>query len=266
MAPSSADCIAMIDAARSNNVKLMIAYRLHFDPSTLDAIELATSGKLGQLRIFSSAFSQVVKEGNIRVEEPGWMGGGSVWDMGIYCINAARYLLRDEPFEVTAFSENSDSQKFRDVDEMTSAIMRFHGYRLASFTSSFGASSTSQLLLVGDRGRLEIDSAYDYSKGHQHRITIDGETMMKNYPKVDQFSAEIDYFSSCIIENREPEPSGEEGLADVRVIEAVYQSAMSCRPIGLAPFQRQQRPSKQQVIQRPAHAEPERVKVSSPGK
>lgn len=267
MAPSEEDCRAMIDAARQNNVKLMIAYRLHFEPATLDAIDLATSGKLGDLRLFSSVFSQQIKPGNIRVAVPEELGGGTVWDMGVYCINAARYFFRDEPFEVTAFSANGDHSRFQGVDEMTTAILRFPGERLATFTSSFGASSTSILVLVGTEGRLEMEPAYDYVEGLERRVTIDGNTEKKAYSRVGQFAAEIDYFSQCIVENNDPEPSGEEGLADVRIIDAVYRSAMTGQPVRIHPVHRSHRPSKEQETKRKPG--PEKVKTfhaSSPGR
>src|ERR1700722_15183789 len=94
MAVTEEDCKAMIDAANKNAVKLMIAYRLHFEEANLEAIRLAKAGKLGNLRIFDSAFSQVVVADNIRVTEPVSKGGGPVYDMGTYCINAARYLFQ----------------------------------------------------------------------------------------------------------------------------------------------------------------------------
>ncbi len=250
MAPNEEDCRAMIDTARDHNVKLMIAYRLHFEPATLNAIDIATSGKLGDLRIFSSVFSQQIRPGNIRVAVPESLGGGTVWDMGVYCINAARYLFQDEPFEVTAFSANSDHEKFDGVDEMTSAILRFPNERLAMFTSSFGASSTSAMMLVGTEGRLEMEPAFDYSKDLEQRITIKGDTSKKTFSRVGQFAAEMDYFSECILNGTDPEPSGEEGLADVRIVDAIYRSAMTGQPVRFEPIRQKQRPSKDQEIKR----------------
>ena len=133
--------------------------------------------------------------------------------MGVYCINAARYMFGDEPLEVTAFSANGDHQRFHEVDEMTSAILRFPGDRLATFTCSFGASSASAQMVVGTEGRLEIEPAYDYTKELKHRLTVGEKTTEKSYAVSGQFAAEIDYFSECLIDGVEPEPSGEEGLA-----------------------------------------------------
>src|ERR1700730_8761741 len=152
MAVTEEDCEAMIDAANQSHVKLMIAYRLHFEKSNLEAIRLAKSGKLGKLRFFTSEFAQQVVEDNIRVREPVEKGGGPVYDMGVYCINAARYLFQAEPTEVFASSANNGETRFRKVDEMTSAVMRFPEERLATFTCSFGAADISRHTLVGTEG------------------------------------------------------------------------------------------------------------------
>src|ERR1700732_3687173 len=118
MAVTAEDCQAMIDAACQNHAKLMIAYRLHFEAGNLEAIRLAKSGKLGELRIFTSEFSQQVADGNVRVTESVARGGGPVYDMGVYCINAARYLLGSEPTEVLAVTANNRDQRFQRVEEM----------------------------------------------------------------------------------------------------------------------------------------------------
>jgi predicted dehydrogenase len=137
MAVTEKECEAMIEAANSNQVKLMIAYRLHFEAANLKAIEVAKSGKLGDPRIFDSAFSQQVVADNIRVTEAVEKGGGPVYDMGVYCINAARYLFQAEPTSVLAFSANNGDKRFKLVEEMTSVMMGFPDERLATFTCSF---------------------------------------------------------------------------------------------------------------------------------
>ncbi len=101
MAITEADCKAMIAAAQRADRRLMIAYRLHLDRATLRAIDLAHRGKLGELRYFSSVFSHQIRAGDIRTESE--LGGGALYDLGPYCINAARHLFRAEPTEVSAF-------------------------------------------------------------------------------------------------------------------------------------------------------------------
>jgi glucose-fructose oxidoreductase len=164
----------MIEAARSNDVRLMIAYRLHFEKANLEAVSLAQSGKLGDLRIFQSLFTmQVRDEDNIRLKRA--TGGGPLYDIGIYCINAARGLFRAEPLEVIARRASNGQKRFREVEEMSSVLMRFPQDRLASFTASFGASDHGAYELVGTKGYLRVDPAYEYADALKHVLTI-GET------------------------------------------------------------------------------------------
>lgn len=263
MAVTVAECETMIRAAKDNNVKLMIAYRLHFDKANMEAVEIVNSGQIGNPRIFNSVFCQQVAEGNVRVEKIS-IGGGTVYDMGVYCINAARYLFRDEPIEVFAVSANNGEQRFGAIDEMTSAILRFPGERLATFTSSFGAAPVSTLQVVGTKGDLRMDSAYSYQGELKHQLTINGETQEQSFVAGDQFAPELIYFSDCVLTGKDPEPSGEEGLADVRIVEAIYESAHTSKPVQLSEFQRQQRPSVEQVIQCPASEKPELINAADP--
>ena len=264
MAVTEEDCEAMIAAAKENDVKLMIAYRLHFEKANLEAVRLTKSGELGKPRIFSSEFSQQVVEDNVRVTEPLEKGGGPVYDMGVYCINAARYLFQAEPCEVVACSANDRESRFRNVDEMTSVIMRFPHDRLGVFTCSFGAADSSRYTLVGTKGVLTADPAYDYTIALQHRLTIGGKTTTRKFAKRDQFAAELTYFSDCILKNKEPEPSGLEGLADVRIVRAAYESARTGKAIQLQALPPKRRPTSQQEIRRKPHGKPETVKVKSP--
>lgn len=264
MAVTEEDCEAMIQAADTNDVKLMIAYRLHFEEGNLEAVHLAHSGKLGNVRIFTSEFSQQVVGDNIRATEPVEKGGGPIYDMGVYCINAARYLLGAEPTSVTAFSANNGEKRFRKIDEMTSVIMRFPGERLASFTCSFGAADVSRYTLIGTKGTLTAEPAYDYSMALKHRIVIGEKTTTKTFRKRDQFAAEMIYFTDCILQDKEPEPSGLEGLADIRIVRAIYESAQSGKTVELPKMPSKRRPTLRQEIHRPAHGKPGTVKAESP--
>ncbi len=225
MAVTEEECHAMIEAAEQASVKLMIAYRLHFEAGNLEAIRLAESGELGDVRIFTSEFAQQVTEDNIRVTESSDRGGGSLYDMGVYCINAARYLFRDEPTEVFAATFSRGEKRFSKVEEMTSVVMRFPQERVASFTCSFGATDVSRYALIGTEGTLVAEPAYEYAEPIKHRLTIGGKSKNRTFPKRDQFAAEIEYFSDCVLQGRDPEPSGLEGLADVRIVQRIYESA-----------------------------------------
>jgi predicted dehydrogenase len=261
MAVTEQECEEMIHAANSSRVKLMVAYRLHFEEANLRAMEIVQSGKLGQARVFSSLFSMQVKQGNIRLKRE--LGGGTLYDIGIYCINAARSLFRAEPIEVFAFSVSDDDKRFREVDEMTSAVLQFPGDRLASFTCSFGAAETSAYSVVGTKGELRVEPAYEYIGDLKHRLTINGKARERTFPQRDQFAPELIYFSECINKGLDPEPSGDEGLADVRVIRALYRSAEVGRPLKLGSFSRRERPGIDQEIRRPPVKKPELVRVQS---
>lgn len=264
MAVTEEDCLAMIRAAQENGVKLMVAYRLHFEEANLKAIDLVQSGKLGDARLFDSVFTMQVKEGDIRLN-PRDLGGGPLYDIGVYCINAVRNLFGAEPMEVVAFSANNGDPRFRQCEETTSAILRFPGReRLASFTVSFGAADVSNYRVVGTKGDLVMDPAYEYAGELKQRVTIDGRSRERTFAKRDQFAPELISFSECILTGAPPEPSGWEGLADVRVVRALYRSADSGQPVALEPFSKEDRPSLDQEIRRPPVRKPELVNTESP--
>jgi len=265
MAVDERECEQMMQACDRAGVKLMIAYRLHFEPGNLEAIQMASSGKLGDLRIFTSSFSQQTEGENIRLKEPVERGGGSLYDMGVYCINAARYLFRDEPIEVTATTASNGELRFRESPEMTSAVLRFPEERLATFVTSFGAASLSEYTLLGTKGWLRLSPAYDYQIPLVLELAIgEDEPKRKKFRKHDQFGPELTYFSACILNDREPEPSGLEGLCDIRVVRAILESAEKQKPVRLEPSAKPERPSKVQEIIQPAVKPPELIHASSP--
>jgi glucose-fructose oxidoreductase len=240
----------------------MIAYRLHFERANLEAIEAIRSGAIGEPRAFNSVFSQDVKAGDIRLRKE--TGGGTLWDIGVYCINAARYLFRAEPKAVTAMSVNSDPGKLRDVDESTAAVLRFDGERVAAFITSFNAADVASYRIVGTKGHLHVDPAYEYAEGLEYELTVNGKTTRKRLGRRDQFAPELLYFSDCILKNRMPEPSGEEGQQDVRIVQALYESARTGKAVDIPPFEPSKRPNLRQRIERPPVKEPDLVRVKSP--
>lgn len=262
MAVTVEECERMIEAARSRNVHLMIAYRLHFEETNLKAVELAQSGKLGSLRTFNSLFTMSVKEGNIRLKRE--LGGGTLYDIGIYCINAARYIFRAEPQQVVAFTANNGEPRFSEVEEMASVMMRFSDERLATFVTSFGAADTAIYQVVGTKGDLRVDQAYEIAEPMRQELMIKGKKTVKQFAKRDQFAPELMYFSDCVRTGKPPEPSGQEGLADVRVIEALYESASRGQPVHLQPFDREKRPDSKMAIKAPPIQKPKLVHAESP--
>lgn len=265
MAVTTDECLEMIRACEDADVKLMIAYRLHFDKANLKAVEIVQSEKIGTPKMFNSTFTMHVKEGNIRLSDES-LGGGPVYDIGIYCINAARYLFRSEPEEVFAFSATSDEQRFNKADEMLAVAMKFPDTKLATFVCSFGAADTSNYRVIGTEGDLRVEPAYEYAEPLVQYLTVEGKTSKKSFKKRDQFAPELEYFSDCILSNETPEPGGDEGLIDVQIIQAILESAKTRKPLSLEPIQKRRPVEPEQEIEKPAVDEPELVHAESPSR
>lgn len=265
MALNSDEGTRMIEACSDAGVKLMVAYRLHFEAATLSAIEQVQRGRIGRPRYFTSTFGMQVRPGNIRTQRD--HGGGPLLDLGIYCINAARYLFRSEPTEAMAFAASRlKDPRFDEIDEQVTAILRFPEQRTAQFTCSFGSHDHSTLSVVGDKGRVTLQPAYEYA----NPIVLEAEVgdrppKRTTFRKRDQVAAELTAFAACIRSGRDPEPSGAEGLADLRVIEAIERSIKSGKAQPIKGVLREKRPSARQRIDRPAHGMPTLVHAASAG-
>ena len=263
LAVTGQECARMIAACREADVRLMTAYRLHFERQTHWALEQVRSGRLGDLRYFTSAFSMRATPGGIRTRPE--LGGGTLYDLGVYCINAARMFFASEPYEVYATSIGGAQAGMTGIDATTAATLRFEGDRLATFVTSFDATDVASLRLVGTQGDLRMQPAYEYAEPLVCELTVDGRTTKRRGRKGDQFAPELVYFSDCVLKHRQPEPSGEEGAQDVRIVEALYESAANGRPIRLDAFQgRDQPPQDEQAMYRPPVRKPATVHSEPP--
>jgi predicted dehydrogenase len=173
MAVTVDDCQRVIDARDEANVKLMIAYRLHFEQINLTAIDLVRRGRIGEPKLFNSSFSMQLRPGDIRTRTE--TGGGTLYDIGVYCISAARYLFRSEPKKVMAISVNSAPGKPPEIDESTGALLRFERERVAAFVTSFNAADVASYRIVGTKGQLHVDPAYEYAEGLAYELTVNGK-------------------------------------------------------------------------------------------
>ena len=264
MAADADQCRAMIDACNVAGVKLMIAYRLHFESANLTAIEHIKNAKIGDARVFNSVFTQQVQEGNSRLE--GNLASSPLMDIGIYCLNAARYLFQDDPIEVFGFAASNKETRFREVPEMVTAVMRFPKERLAAFTCGFGESNVSEYRVVGTAGDLRMETAYTFRGAITMHLTgKDGKTETTKFAERDQVGAEIVYFSDCVLNNREPEPNGQEGLADLTIIDAIEESCRTGKTVKLEPFAPKPRPSLAQEYKLPKVDGPGLVNAAAPG-
>jgi glucose-fructose oxidoreductase len=257
LAVTARDAREMIRAARHNGVKLMTAYRLHFDPANLRSIELIKSGKIGEPRYITSEFGHQVKETNIRAEAE--EGGTPLHDLGIYCINAARYLMRAEPVEVFAMAA-SPARRLPEIEQTVTAIMRFPKDRIATFTCSFASGEISNFRVIGDKGDLFLENPYEYTGEVTHHLTVNEKKKVWTSKAGDQFAAELDYFSDCLITGRNPEPSGVEGLIDLQIIEALMESIRTGRAVRMGYMPKvSQRPSRRQEIKKSPHRKPDLI-------
>lgn len=262
MATRVEDCEAMEAAARRSGAKLMIAYRLHFEPGSLAAIETVRSGRLGHVFLFSSVFSQHVARSNHRADHGYW--AGPVTDMGPYPINAARNLFGAEPIEVSATGVRNPELGF-DFDDTVSVTMRFPGERLAQFVVSYAGDPAGQYHVVGTKGVLEV-SGYGFGPGVSinHKLLIGGKSETRSFPETDQFGGETRYFSDCILNGRDPEPGGEEGRADVRILVAIEAALRTGQPQKLEPFTRARRPDPAQKTELANVEPPPLVNAAAP--
>ena len=234
MAVTEDECHAMIRTASECNVKLMIAYRLHFEEANLRALEVVRSGRLGEPRLVEAIFCNPVADPDnsrlVSVER----GGGPLYDLGIYCINAARHVFGEEPQEVIAFTERGENELFAACDEATCGVLRFPGGGLAVVAASFGAADRDVYTIHGTKGSLRVEPAFSHRGALRHELRIGGgKPQQRSFRGRDQIAPEILYFSECILQDREPEPDGTEGLADVRVISALLRSAREREPVTL---------------------------------
>ena len=232
MATTIADSQAMIKACKDANKKLMIAYRCHYEPTNLRAMQLIREGKLGKIQAIESANGFKERAGEWRLDRK-LAGGGPLMDMGVYSLNACRYLTGEEPVEIKAFSSVIDHDgRFDTVEENVSWTMKFPSGVVASCNTTYGASMNGFYRVHGSQGFLYAEPAFPYEGLHltaQYSDPAGGPPLKLDElnPNKDpsQFTAQAEYFNSCILENKEPKTAGEEGLLDMQYMSKIYQSA-----------------------------------------
>ncbi len=234
MANTVEECQAMINAANKANRKLMIAYRAQYEPYNLATIQLAQSGKLGKLKSITSDHGRTLNPkdpADIWRMQKKLAGGGSLYDIGIYSLQAARYITGEEPVAISAMMYSTPGDpRFREVEENVNFVLRFPSGVLANCTSSYGYSNTKRIQVFGSDAVLELDPATDYYK---HRLVIkdkNGNQEQKIEEK-NQFALEIDHLSESIMQNKQPKTPGEEGLQDVRLMQFIYEAARTGKTI-----------------------------------
>ncbi|HVN94033.1 MAG TPA: Gfo/Idh/MocA family oxidoreductase [Terracidiphilus sp.] len=264
---STEKCRQILDAEHASVAKLMVAYRLHFEPATLDTIEKIRSGMLGELILFASTFSQLVDPSNHRAQN-GELAG-PVFDMGPYPVNAARYVFEDEPVEVVSAVgvKHPESGFKQDFFDTVAATLRFPENRLAQFNLSYYGNPSNSFVVVGTEGTLEMNPSYTFGKGLWQKVTIGDKSQEQSFKNTDHFGGEMKYFSDCILSGDRPEPDGEEGYADVRVLEGIETALKTGQSVTLPPFHRYHRiATDEQKMTLAAVSTPELVHASNPGR
>jgi predicted dehydrogenase len=233
MANTPAECQQMIDAARQADRNLMIAYRCRYEPYNQEAIRIARSRQMGPTQMILADTGFPIGNPNQWRLTKRLGGGGSMMDIGIYALNASRYLTGEEPAEVNAMIYSTPGDpRFKEVEEHVTFQLRFPSGILANCSSSYGYFHQSHFRIMGTEARLIMDPATWYSglrmyKEHENIIeTID-------LPVVDHFAAEMDHMSDCVMQNKQPLTPGEEGLRDITLIQAVYRAAQTNQTVKL---------------------------------
>ena len=232
MANTVAECEAMIAACTKANKQLMIAYRCQLESTTLHAQKIVRSGVLGKIQAIESCNGFNIAQGEWRTRRA-LAGGGPLMDVGIYSLNACRFLLGEEPTVISAYSSVLDHDgRFDEVEENLAWTMRFPSGAVASCTTTYGARMDGSIRLYGSKGSLTLDG-FGY-QGIHLTAQINGATRGAPGQAIDdleqskdpaQFVVESDYFSKCVRDSVKPGPSGEEGLRDMAVIAKIYEAA-----------------------------------------
>ena len=233
MANTPAECEQMITAAKEAGRKLMVAYRVRYEPYNRALIQAVRDQQIGPLKV-------VLADAGFSIGDPNqWRlnrklaGGGSMMDIGIYAVNASRFLTGEEPIEVNAMEQTDRRDpRFKEVEDTITFQLRFPGGVLANCTSSYGAPF-NRYRVVGPKGWVELEPGSGYS-GLRMRANLDRTLEERFHPVVDHFAAEMDHFAGCVIDGTDPLTPGEEGLKDLRVMMAIYEAARTGKKVKLA--------------------------------
>ena len=223
-------CQQMIDACKKAGRQLAIGYRLHFEPNNLECVRLGRTKPFGNLKMIEAGFGFKIGDPKQWRLNRKLSGGGSLMDVGIYALQAARYLSGEEPISVSAVSTATDPAKFKGVEESMEWQMKFPSGLLARCASTYGFYGMDNFKVYAENGWWELSSAYGYGGIFGRRS--DGQSI--NLGDMDQFAAEMDNFAQCILTNQPTPVPGEEGLRDIRIMMAIYEAARTGRTVELS--------------------------------
>jgi len=231
MANTPGDCQAMIDAARKAGKKLMVAYRCRYEPFNKEMIRMAREQELGPVKV-------IVADHGFNIGNPTqwrlkreFAGGGSLMDIGIYSLQAARYITGEEPVEINAMTYTTPGdERFKEVEETINFQLRFPSGILANCTSSYGYAGQNKYRVIATKGWFELEPATSYT-GLRLKIRRNNATEDRDMPQRDHFALEMDHLSECVMENKDPLTPGEEGLRDLTLMMAIYEAARTGKTV-----------------------------------
>lgn len=230
MEVSVARCRQMIDACDAAGRKLGVGYRCQFSPLHIEMIRLAREEVFGPVRVIDSSFGFTIGDpGQWRLKKD-LAGGGALMDVGVYCLQASRYISGEEPLAVTAMETKTDPVKFREVDETIAWQAKFPSGMVANCSTTYNAEGMGRVKAHAERGWFGLEPAFHY--GGNKGTRSDGKPF--EFPPIDMFAAQMDDFSQCILENRESRVAGLEGLKDVKIMMAIYEAAATGRAVDIA--------------------------------
>jgi predicted dehydrogenase len=222
-------CEQMIAECRRAKRQLAIAYRLQFEPHHLEMMKMARAEKFGPVKLIEASFGFRIGDPNQWRLKNALSGGGALMDVGIYALQAARYITGEEPIDVTAFETKTEKKKFAKVDESVFWTLKFPSGVMANCGCNYVSDDMDRVRVFAEEGWFELEPAYEYS-GLKGR-TSDGPLKIK---QTNHFAVEMDEFAKCILEGNPTKVPGEEGLRDVRVLTAIYESIRKGKVVRLA--------------------------------
>jgi len=229
MATNPRDCESMIEACREAKRLLMVAYRIQYEPTHWVAQRLTRSEVYGRTKLIDAVHVQNQGDPDQWRQKKALAGGGSLFDIGLYCLNTTRWLTGEEPVEVFAqMNSTPNDPRFRDVEENVSWQMRFPSGILASNSCSYGAHKNNRYCVNAESGWFGMDPAFAYDGLQMLTSHAVGEVEYRETPSLapkNQFAQELDHMAQCILNGEKPYTPGEEGLQDHRIMEAIYESA-----------------------------------------
>ena len=231
MALNAVQGMEMIDACKKANVKLLVGYRMHFEPHTLEIIRLRKAGSFGKITFFQGLSGFIIGDPNQWRLNKQLSGGGSMMDIGIYSVNGARYMIGEDPVWVTAEETKNNPVKFKEgIDETIQFQLGFPGGAVASCLSTYSMNNLDRFFLDGKEGFAELNPATGY--GPIRGRTNKGEL---NEPDVTHQTVQMEEMAGIILHSRQPivPVNGEEALKDLIIIDAIYEAAKTGKKIGL---------------------------------